>query len=433
VAGSATGADVAKAELWNGSSWTEQSDLNTGRYDANMSGASGTSVIYFGGNANSSPDTAANTESWDGSSWTEVNDLATGRRALGRAGSSTSALAFGGEDPSSNATEEWAFSGIQPTDPAVGYADAIIGDFYYNSTTGQFKQVNDGGAPTGSWASGGALNTSRNSAAGVGTQNAAMVFGGNTPPFTAVNEQYDGSSWTEVADLNTARKFLAGVGTQTSALAGAGQAPGVDQSNAAETWNGSAWTSVSNVNTGRRQVGGMGSSGTSGYVVSGVPSSPLVEFWNGSSWTEGADVNEGVNRITGGTAGPPSAGIKIGGQTPPGTPGNSELWNGTAWTSSASTNTARMTAGTSGDSNKAVYFGGANNAETTMYALTEGWDGTSFTEVADMATARNEPAPAMGGTNILTLGAGGTTTTTDVANTEEWTGVDFQIKSVTTS
>ena len=31
------------------------------------------------------------------------------------------------------------------------YADAIIGDFYYNSTTGQFKTVNDG---AGTWASG---------------------------------------------------------------------------------------------------------------------------------------------------------------------------------------------------------------------------------------------------------------------------------------
>jgi hypothetical protein len=413
------------------------SDLNQARAQLGGAGTT-TAALAYGGATGPTSGSYAQTENWNGSAWTEVNDLATARQAAAASGTtSTVALLAGGTTDGGStypaATEEWAFSGINPTDPAEGYANAIVGDFYYNSTTGQFKNINDGGAPTGSWASGGALNTSRNSAAGVGTQNAAMVFGGNTPPFTAVNEQYDGSSWTEVADLNTARKFLAGVGTQTSALAGAGQAPGVDQSNAAETWNGSAWTSVSNVNTGRRQVGGMGSSGTSGYVVSGVPSSPLVEFWNGSSWTEGADVNEGVNRITGGTAGPPSAGIKIGGQTPPGTPGNSELWNGTAWTSSASTNTARMTAGTSGDSNKAVYFGGANNAETTMYALTEGWDGTSFTEVADMATARNEPAPAMGGTNILTLGAGGTTTTTDVANTEEWTGVDFQIKSVTTS
>ena len=48
------------------------------------------------------------------------------------------------------------FSGLDPsTTPAAGYADAITGDFYYNSTTGQFKTVNTGGAPIGSWSSGG--------------------------------------------------------------------------------------------------------------------------------------------------------------------------------------------------------------------------------------------------------------------------------------
>ena len=31
--------------------------------------------------------------------------------------------------------------------------DGIAGDFYYNSSTGQFKTVNTGGAPIGTWAS----------------------------------------------------------------------------------------------------------------------------------------------------------------------------------------------------------------------------------------------------------------------------------------
>ena len=91
-----------------------------------------------------------------------------------------------------------------------------IGDFYYNSTTGQFKTVNDGGAPIGTWASGGALNTARYSATGVGTQTAAMVSAGQTntpgPSFTAANEQYDGSSWTEVNNLSNARNQLGGAG-----------------------------------------------------------------------------------------------------------------------------------------------------------------------------------------------------------------------------
>ena len=62
------------------------------------------------------------------------------------------ALLSGGE-PSTTKTEEWSFSGLEPsTTPAADYADAITGDFYYNSTTGQFKTVNTGGAPIGTWA-----------------------------------------------------------------------------------------------------------------------------------------------------------------------------------------------------------------------------------------------------------------------------------------
>ena len=105
------------------------------------------------------------TEDWNGSAWTEVADLATGREQHHGSGSSTSGLAFGGSTSPgvTAATEEWTFSGVQPTD-AANYANAITGDFYYNSTTGQFKTVNTGGAPIGAFSSGGDLNTSRNSA-----------------------------------------------------------------------------------------------------------------------------------------------------------------------------------------------------------------------------------------------------------------------------
>jgi hypothetical protein len=48
------------------------------------------------------------TESWNGTSWTEVNDLNSGRYQLAGAGTdNTSALAFGGASPSFAATEEW--------------------------------------------------------------------------------------------------------------------------------------------------------------------------------------------------------------------------------------------------------------------------------------------------------------------------------------
>ena len=92
----------ANVELWNGSNWTETTDLNTARRYINGSGTS-TSALAYGG----SPYTAI-TESWNGSSWTEISDLGTARYGMGTAGTSnTSALAFGGFGGQS-LTEEYA-------------------------------------------------------------------------------------------------------------------------------------------------------------------------------------------------------------------------------------------------------------------------------------------------------------------------------------
>jgi len=60
----------------------------------------------------------------------------------------------------------------------------------------------------GSWSSGGNLNTARRGLGGAGSSNTAiLVYGGDAPPFSAANEQYDGTSWTEKGDLNTAECF----------------------------------------------------------------------------------------------------------------------------------------------------------------------------------------------------------------------------------
>ena len=76
-------------ETWNGSSWTEVADLNQGRYVHGGAGASNTSALAFGGS--DGPSSLAQTESWNGSAWTEVNDLNTARYNCGGAGTATSA------------------------------------------------------------------------------------------------------------------------------------------------------------------------------------------------------------------------------------------------------------------------------------------------------------------------------------------------------
>ena len=84
-------------------------NLNTARYSLGGSGTQ-TAALAFGGNASSPTDSAA-TELYNGTSWTNDSaSLATGRVVLGGspAGTQTSALAFAGTTgTNSAATEEY--------------------------------------------------------------------------------------------------------------------------------------------------------------------------------------------------------------------------------------------------------------------------------------------------------------------------------------
>ena len=66
-------------ELWNGSAWTEVNDLNTAR--GTLAGG-GTSTAALAATGNTNTASVTNTESWDGTSWTEVNDVNLARAAL---------------------------------------------------------------------------------------------------------------------------------------------------------------------------------------------------------------------------------------------------------------------------------------------------------------------------------------------------------------
>ena len=99
----------ALTESWNGTNWTEVSDLNQVR---NGMQGNGTSTASFAVGGAGGPSSAV-TEEWNGASWAEVGDLNTARTNLSsaRAGTTTNALAFAGAAPSvSTATEEWSGS-----------------------------------------------------------------------------------------------------------------------------------------------------------------------------------------------------------------------------------------------------------------------------------------------------------------------------------
>ncbi len=67
--------DTAKTEIWNGSTWTETGDLN--RYTKECGGvaADNTAAIAIAGSKSGSPENDSRCETWNGSAWTEVNDL----------------------------------------------------------------------------------------------------------------------------------------------------------------------------------------------------------------------------------------------------------------------------------------------------------------------------------------------------------------------
>ena len=98
--------EKTECESWDGSSWTEGADLNTGRYSAGYAGDAQDDGMAIG----NGPTAAAICEQWDGSSWTEIGDLSTGRSGGDGFGTTSNAVTTGGGisgSPSTNATEEW--------------------------------------------------------------------------------------------------------------------------------------------------------------------------------------------------------------------------------------------------------------------------------------------------------------------------------------
>jgi hypothetical protein len=315
----------------------------------------------------------------------------------------------------------------------------IEGQMWFNSTTQTLKGAEVGGAPIGTWASGGDLNQAKNAVAGAGTQTAALAAGGTTGAATANTELYNGTSWTEVNDLNTARFYLGGAGSQTAAIATAGTAGlGIAKSEN-ESWNGTSWTEVNEVNTARWQFGQAGTA-TASLMASGTTNNTTTtnstESWNGTSWTEITEVN--VARTGAVMTGSQTEALYIAGEK--GTPdsgggapyviiGNTEYWNGSTWTELADLNTARNALGGSGIYPSSLVFAGPPTPTNT-----EAWNGTSWTEVNNLAVGGSFRTGAGGNAstpNATALAIGATPPLS--AATEEWTASPISIKTFTTS
>ena len=320
------------------------------------------------------------------------------------------------------------------------YPSGAEGSIYYNSGNGQFEFV---GLGSGTWATGGNMNTGRfNTASGFGTQTAGAVTGGQTPAddYTDNVEEYNGTSWTEVT--NTSRdKFASSnsTGTQTAGLLCGGYVePAGANVNSTEEYDGTNWTSGGNYPTAI-VTGQLVGIQTAALFASGVNPSPTVtavcNTYDGSSWTEIAEINTArkLGTIGGGTT--TDAVIGSGLNASNGLLTNTETWNGSAWTEVNEMNTGRKGGSSSqnGVSTSVIAVGGDSPPNDSL-TNTEHWNGTSWTETNDLSQKRGFSQGA--GTGTLALAMGGNTgpggNPAILTATEEWT-FTHAIKTVTTS
>jgi hypothetical protein len=102
-----------------------------------------TAALGFGG-ANTG--NVAATEPYDGTTWTNTTNMATARYGMGKAGDNSAGLAFGGTPPTTAATEEYNNYGEPNT-------FQNIGQVWYNGTTKELKFTDE--TFSSAWASGG--------------------------------------------------------------------------------------------------------------------------------------------------------------------------------------------------------------------------------------------------------------------------------------
>ena len=313
-----------------------------------------------------------------------------------------------------------------------------VGQIYYNTSSGQFKAIKDGGPPIGSWSSGGNLPGNTQLQGAFGGRD-SITTGGAQPPSGRVGDsfQYNGVAWSEIAELNTARDSASGLGTQGSGLvAGGYSASPTAVVGVVENWNGSSWTEVADVSPVRTGAGTAGVY-TAGLVFGGnqPPVTASTMTWNGSAWTEVNDLNAARTRSMGQAIGTQTAALSVAGEGVDGT----ESWNGTSWTEIADLNTPRHLGGGSGIQTSAIVSSGRTGAPGyNPSVLCESWDGSSWTEVADVSSGRaygSSAGTAAGNTNSESVIFGGATTssTANTAATEEWNAAPFEVKTLTTS
>ena len=291
--------------------------------------------------------------------------------------------------------------------------NSLVGQLWYNNTTGTLK----GRVSSGSWAASAPINTIRSVTCATGTQTAALLMAGSTPPYptvSAVVEQYNGTGWANETSLPTAVIQGAAAGTTTAALFTGGFILPPQGQSATYEYDGSTWTSGGALNTGRTQLGSGGTQ-TAAVVFGGSEwggsptAATLTEEYNGS-WTTGNVMTTGRYGMMSSNVGTQIASLAIGGG--PYTT-NVEEYDGTNWSSQSNIPTASDAQSRFGITTAAICAGGGPQPVIGNTSFQH--DGTTWSATPDMAS----PRAAQGGSGTTTagvIGGAGPFTT----NTEEY-------------
>ena len=283
------------------------------------------------------------------------------------------------------------------------------GEVWYNSTLGLLKGYVLG---TAVWTSGGALNTKR-SAAIAGTVTAGLashgyVYSPSSPVGGSVaTEEYNGTSWTSVNNANQARYQTSALGTQTAAVVFGGlngtTEPGPYTMSASfESYNGTTWTALTNAPTAK--AGGTPMVGTSTTLAqvcgnsdgSGGVSNTVQEYASGS-WSAGENYPISIQGLAG--AGIQTASVHMGGATAaPGSPvvDTANEYDGTNFSASPASLTLSRYGG-----------GPTSSGSNSAYMVAGGYTGTAITNTSEVfnKTAMTVTAAAWSSGGALPSGA----------------------------
>ena len=296
---------------------------------------------------------------------------------------------------------------LKITQPITDLKPRQDGQVWYNSTTGNLRVQ---GIGTSSWSSSGNLPVGNTATSMFGTQNAAIMAGGQAlspgPAPTANTLEYGGLSWISLPTLASgARKSLGGCGTTTAGLVFGGFPPTTGNT---EEWNGSVWSEQNNLNTPRGELGGAGTQ-TAGLAIGGdePPSRNATEEYNGATWSTAGVGTLTTARCSLGGAGTQTAALAFGGA---GGSACTEEYNGATWSTVNPLSSARYELGGAGTQTAALAFGGSpvtNATEeyspSTTLALTKTFDYSGSTgavilsQVSSSLNFADDTAAATGG------------------------------------